>query len=64
MRKKKHYVKPQAMAVIVCTESLLTQGSGLNVDIDGNKDSFKPTEGNPDEIDAGKNTDLWIDEDE
>lgn len=65
MKKKKHYVKPSATAVIVCTESLLVQASGgVNIDTDGTVTSPGVTEGNPSEIDAGKNNDLWIDEDE
>ena len=62
MEKKKTYVKPLSKVVLVETSAFIASSPGATVD-DGNK---KPvtTEGNPDEIDAAGNTDLWVEEDE
>ena len=55
-------MKPLSKVVLVETSAFIASSPGATVD-DGNK---KPvtTEGNPDEIDAAGNTDLWVEEDE
>ena len=63
MKRKRIYVKPTTKAVAVCAACLLA-GSGPYINQDGTVTNPNIKDGNPSEIDAGKNTDLWTDEDE